>query len=256
MYEAQNVSFRVRSKVIVDGVSLAVAPGEVVAVVGPNGAGKSSLLKLLAGECRASSGAVLLDGSDILSWSARALSRRRAVLPQLVTVAFPFIAREIVALGLPQYFPRSKAQLFVARALDEVRMTRASEQVYETLSGGERQRVQLARVLVQLWAHGSNGFLLLDEPTAGLDLPHQLATLRIARAHAEKGGGVLAVLHDLNLAVMAADRIVAMRAGQVIASGSPDEVLNDRLISSLYGVEARVSGVPRGPFLLPQMVGS
>ena len=135
-------------------------------------------------------------------------------------------------------------------------MWAAREQVYDTLSGGERQRIQLARVLVQLWAHGGQGYLLLDEPTASLDLPHQLATLRIARGHAAAGGGVLAVLHDINLAAMAADEIVAMRDGRVIARGSPAEILTDDLIHALYGVRARVRAVPEGPFLLPQSIFS
>jgi iron complex transport system ATP-binding protein len=128
--------------------------------------------------------------------------------------------------------------------------------VYDTLSGGERQRVQLARVLAQLWANGGQGYLLLDEPTASLDLPHQLATLRIARDHAKAGGGVLAVLHDLNLAVMAADEIVAMRGGRVIARGAPAEVVTDDLIHALYGVKVRIGAVPQGPFLLPQSIFS
>jgi iron complex transport system ATP-binding protein len=112
----------------------------------------------------------------------------------------------------------------------------------------------LARVLAQLWAHGGKGYLLLDEPTSSLDLPHQLATLRIARDHANAGGGVLAVLHDINLAVMVADVIVAMKEGRVIASGAPGEIVTDALIHSLYGVTACIRGVPDGPFLLPQTI--
>lgn len=254
MYAAQNISFHVGTKPILERASVSIAPGKVVAIVGPNGAGKSTLLKILAGEQRDFSGSVSLDGAELQTWDAVSLAKRRAVLPQSVVVAFPFLAREIVALGLPQYFSRAEGSRLIARALQAVDLMPFSDRVYETLSGGERQRVQLARVLVQLWANGGQGYLLLDEPTSALDLPHQLATLRIARTHAEAGGGVLAILHDINLAAMAADEIVAMRDGRVIASGAPDEVVTDALIQALYGVTARVRGIPEGPFLLPQTV--
>lgn len=256
MYRAENIRLSIGGKKILDGASLALAPGKVVAIVGPNGAGKSTLLKILSGEGRHAEGKVTLDGVDIRHWDAKALAARRAVLPQAAVVAFPFLAREIVELGLPQRFARAGGSQLVTRALREVDMARAAEQTYDTLSGGERQRVQLARVLVQLWAHGGNGYLLLDEPTASLDLPHQLATLKIARAHAAAGGGVLSVLHDINLAVMAADEIVAMRAGRVIARGAPAEIVTDRLIRDLYSVDAKIRGVPEGPFLLPQAISA
>lgn len=257
MYAARDISFFIGSKVILDSASVAIEPGKVVAIVGPNGAGKSTLLKVLAGEQRVGfAGSVLLEGTDLQRWDAVSLARKRAVLPQSVVVAFPFLSREIVALGLPQYFSRSEGSKLISRALKAVDLLHFSERVYETLSGGERQRVQLARVLVQLWANGGKGYLLLDEPTSALDLPHQLATLRIARQHADAGGGVLAILHDINLAAMAADEIVAMRDGRVIASGPPVEVVTDGLIQALYGVVARVRGVPDGPFLLPQTVVS
>jgi len=254
MYAATDIRVIAGRKIILDGASLSLAPGKVIAIVGPNGAGKSTLLKVLAGERRFDSGSVSLDGISLSRWDAAALAKKRAVLPQSVAVAFPFLASEIVALGLPQYFPRRESAALVEKALGEVDMIAAREQPYDTLSGGERQRIQLARVLVQLWANGGRGYLLLDEPTASLDLPHQLATLRIAREHAKAGGGVLAVLHDINLALMCADEIVAMRGGRVIASGAPREIVTGELIHALYGVRAEIGAVPSGPFLLPQSI--
>lgn len=254
MYAAESIRLRTGAKTILDGASIALVPGKVVAIVGPNGAGKSTLMKVIAGERRFESGTVTLDGMPIAKWGAAKLAKRRAVLPQSAVVAFAFFAVEIVALGLPQYFPRGDGAALVERALAQVDMLGAREQPYDTLSGGERQRVQLARVLVQLWANGGKGYLLLDEPTASLDLPHQLATIEIAREHAKQGGGVLTVLHDINLAVMAADEIVAMRDGRVIGRGAPAEIVTDDLIHALYGVQARVGVVPAGPFLLPQSI--
>ncbi len=122
---------------------------------------------------------------------------------------------------------------------------------FDELSGGERQRVQLARVLAQVWT-ADQGYLLLDEPTLSLDLSHQLLALKLARAHAAKGGGVLVVLHDLNLAAIAADEIVALKGGRVVSAGPPAAIMTDGLIEELYGVRATIRGVPEGPFLLPQ----
>jgi iron complex transport system ATP-binding protein len=252
MYAARSVGLKLRNRAILTGVDLALTPGKIVAIVGPNGAGKSSLLKLVAGERRPTYGEVVLDGRPLTQWAPAALARRRAVLPQSVTLAFPFMVEEVVALGLPADLARSKLAACVDRALNAVDMTGFVACRYDELSGGERQRVQLARVLAQAWM-GEGAYLLLDEPTTNLDLGHQLLTLHLARAHAEAGGGVLIVLHDLNLAAMAADEIVALKGGVRIASGPPAAVMTDDLIAALYGVAAQVGRVPSGPFLLPQM---
>lgn len=254
MYQASGINFSVSGKPILQDARVAVAPGKIVAIVGPNGAGKSTLLKVLAGERRPDSGSVTIDGISIANRKAADLAARRAVLPQSVILAFPFTVSEIVALGLPRRFPRGDAQRLIERALTAVDMMSFCTRAYDTLSGGERQRIQLARVLLQLWSHDNNGYLLLDEPTSSLDLTHQLVALKLARKHAAGGGGVLAVLHDINLAVMVADEIVALKAGRVVASGPPEEIVTDALIFELYDVKAKIRGVPEGPFLLPQTV--
>jgi iron complex transport system ATP-binding protein len=251
MYVAHSVGLRLGSRSILSGVDLALAPAKVVALVGPNGAGKSTLLKIVAGERHPTAGRVSLGGRPLAQWSPSALARRRAVLPQSVSLAFAFNVAEVVALGLPQDLTRTKRLAFVERSLTATDMIGFQERRYDELSGGERQRVQLARVLAQAWS-GDEAYLLLDEPTTNLDLAHQLLTLRLARAHAEAGGGVLIVLHDLNLAAMAADKIVALKDGAHVASGAPSEIMTDDLIAKLYGVVAEVGRVPPGPFLLPQ----
>jgi iron complex transport system ATP-binding protein len=235
-------------------VSLTLRKGEVLAVVGPNGAGKSTLLKSLSGEIAPTSGEVFLDGKLLKSWRPEELARRRAVLPQSVSVSFPFTVAEIVALGILSKMTRREQETMVARGLKAVELPDFAPRFYDELSGGERQRVQLARVFAQLWSGGQNGFLLLDEPTSNLDLSHQLLTLELARAHAGTGAGVICVLHDLNLAAMVADEIVALREGRVIAAGAPASVVTGALVSELYGVTCSVSDVPNGPFVLPQSV--
>jgi iron complex transport system ATP-binding protein len=233
-------------------VDFSVAPGRTVAIVGPNGAGKSTLLKLLTGELAPSAGEIRLDGRPISAWPARELARRRAVLPQSASVSFPFTVAEIVALGAVGTPTRAEKEALVARALATVELIGFAPRFYQELSGGERQRVQLARVLAQLWSGGENGYLLLDEPTSNLDLSHQLLTLELARKHAEGGAGVICVLHDLNLAAMAADEIVALKDGRVVASGPPGDTITEALVAELYGVSCTVGGVPSGPFFLPQ----
>ena len=251
MYEARSVGLRLGNRNILSGIDLALEPGKVTALVGPNGAGKSSLLKIVAGERRPSSGEILLDGRVLSGWRPEELARRRAVLPQSVNLAFSFLVAEVVALGLPASITQKQRSDFVDRSLQGADMTGFAERRYDELSGGERQRVQLARVLAQAWC-GEKAFLLLDEPTTNLDLAHQLLTIRVARRHAKTGGGVMVVLHDLNLAAMAADEIIALKDGNRIAAGSPAEVITDDLIATLYGVTAEVGRAPPGPFLLPQ----
>jgi iron complex transport system ATP-binding protein len=250
--EAHGVHVVRRGRGILNGADLRVAPGSIVAIVGPNGAGKSTLLKTLTGEIAPSRGEVHLDGEPLRRWKPEALARRRAVLPQSVSVSFPFMVAEIVALGILSKVTRREQEAMVARALKAVELPDFAPRFYDELSGGERQRVQLARVFAQLWSGGRNGFLLLDEPTSNLDLSHQLLTLELARTHAGTGAGVVCVLHDLNLAAMIADEIVALKEGRVIAAGSPAVVVTDRLVSELYGVHCVIGDVPSGPFILPQ----
>jgi iron complex transport system ATP-binding protein len=251
VYTAQAISFSVHGKTLLDRLDLRLEPGKVVAVVGPNGAGKSTLLKVMAGERRPTTGTIELDGRSLNEWPTPDLACRRAVLPQSVEVVFPYLVSEIVALGMRPKMTARERESLVWRALEAVELTGLKSRIYGSLSGGEKQRVQLARVLAQVWSSGCT-YLLLDEPTSSLDLAHQLVILRLAKLHASGGGGVLIIVHDLNLASMTADEIVAMKEGRCIAAGPPASVITDELISDLYGVRAEVRGVPEGPFLLPQ----
>jgi iron complex transport system ATP-binding protein len=209
----------------------------------------------MAGERRPSAGAIRLHGRDLLAYTPAALARYRSVLAQSVTLAFPFSVGEVVRLGLPARALAARAAALERRGLEAVGMEAYGDRPASDLSGGEQQRVHLARVLVQLWAAEDDGrarYLLLDEPTASLDLSHQLLVLKLAREHAAAGGGVLAVLHDLNLAAMIADEIVALDRGRVVARGAPEQVITDRLMADTYGVGIRVRTVPAGIFALPQ----
>jgi iron complex transport system ATP-binding protein len=258
MFEARNVSVMLDGRPIVAEASLAAAAGSFTAILGPNGSGKTTLLRAMSGELRFS-GDITLNGTDIRvlrPWQAASM---RAVLPQSATLSFPFTVREVVAIGQTSGFsglsPREAAHLPDV-ALERVDLRGFGGRLYQDLSGGEQQRVQLARVLCQVWLpvgeHGPR-YLLLDEPVSSLDIKHQLAIMQIARDFAHQGGGVIAVLHDLNLATMFADQLVVMSRGRVVASGPPADTLGDDLISRVFDVPLRVGVVPTQiPFVLPQ----
>ena len=253
--ETTALSVRVGAKPLVDGITLSISPGESVALVGPNGAGKSTLLRALAGEIAATSGTVTLKGQHLGRWTSRELALQRAMLSQNVSVTFPFLVHEIVRMGAgEQRGPAVDA--LVDRALAEVDLPDFRDRVIGTLSGGEQQRVHFARVLVQL-ACGEKkygpGVLLLDEPTASLDLCHQLDIVAAVKTRVSGGTTVLAILHDLNLATLLADRIIVLAGGKIAADGSPADTINEGILSEVFGVTSAVCRTPDNdaPFVLP-----
>jgi iron complex transport system ATP-binding protein len=236
---------------ILDDVTLQVRHGEVLALVGPNGAGKSTLLGVLAGDLAVSAGEVHLDGQPLRSLPARQAARQRAVLLQDVTMSFPFTVHEIVTMGRAPWrgTPAEDADTAaVTEAMRQTDVTHLARRTFNTLSGGERGRVALARVLAQ-----RAGVLLLDEPTAALDIHHQELVLEVARARARQGDAVVIVMHDLNLAAAHADRVAVMSFGQIAADGAPAEVLTSRLLSDVYSHPVEVVPHPSSdiPIILP-----
>ncbi|MEE2056088.1 heme ABC transporter ATP-binding protein [Rhodococcus artemisiae] len=236
---------------ILHGVDFEVRVGEVVALVGPNGAGKSTLLSALTGDHPLSGGHVEVDGRDLDEWTPLALARRRAVLPQQHTVGFPFTARQIVQMGRAAW-ARTDRQASDVELVDAAFATcdvmHLADRPFPALSGGERARVALARVLAQ-----DTQTLLLDEPTAALDIGHQETIMRVVRSRADHGHAVVVVLHDLGLAAAYADRICVLEKGRLVADGSPDEVLTEELLSRVYDYPVRVSAHPETgtPLVLP-----
>ena len=236
---------------LLDAVDFSAAPGRVHALIGPNGAGKSTLLAALAGDRPAAAGTVHLGDTPVASRSPKALARLRAVLTQEHAVSFPFPVREIVAMGRHPWAGSAAAddddhEIDAAMAATDV--SHLAARTVPSLSGGERARVALARVIAQ-----RTPVLLLDEPTAALDLKHQEDVLRLARVHAEAGATVVVVLHDLNLAAAYADDITLLRLGRVVAAGAPADVLTAERIEAVYGQSVEVLPHPRtgAPLVLP-----
>ncbi|MGH6947859.1 MAG: heme ABC transporter ATP-binding protein [Kiloniellales bacterium] len=252
MLSARDLDFGYGGRPVLVSVSLTVAPGEVVAVLGPNGVGKSTLLALLSGAYRPQRGAVELDSLPLVDWGPEALARRRAVLAQRSELPFPFTVIEVVTLGRAPHAGRSRRSrdlALVGLALGETRLSGLAGRDYTALSGGERQRVQLARALAQIGYGDGEGslagrYLLLDEPTSGLDLSHQHACLATAVKAARDGAGVLAILHDPNLAARYADRIALMNGGRIVAEGAPEAVLTEERLSRVFDLPLRVGRHP------------
>lgn len=250
MIEARGVTYAIGQKRLLDDVSVTVVPGEILAIVGPNGAGKSTLRRILTGDMEPTQGEVRMGDRRLAEWSARERARVRAVLPQDSTLNFPFVVSEVVLMGRTPHLNGSESKRdhqIAAEALRAVEAEHLRARLYPTLSGGERQRIQLARVLAQIWDPPPEGsrYLLLDEPTANLDLAHQHVTLKVVRRFAGEGVGAMVILHDLNLAAQYADHIVMLKEARVTASGPPAEVLTQTMIEQTFELPVTIIPHPR-----------
>lgn len=246
-----DVGIELGGKRILSGVDLQVESGSVVALVGPNGAGKSTLLSVITGDLDPDSGSITIDGEPLDGWSPHELALRRAVLPQQAIVSFPFTVMDVVRMGRAPWAHTAAEDLddeIIAAALAQTDVTHLANRRFPSLSGGERARVALARVLVQ-----STQLVLLDEPTAALDVHHQELVLQVARDRAVAGDGVVTVLHDLGLAAAHADRVAVLSGGRIVADGPPAEVMTSDLLSEVYHHDIEVMEHPRtgAPLIIP-----
>lgn len=247
MIQVTGVRFGYPGRPVLKGVDLTVADGELVTLVGLNGCGKSTLLRLCAGLLSPGAGRVLLGGDDLARLSRRRAARRVALLHQSAPGVPGMTVRQLVRQGRyadrgPLGMLRDGDDAVSRRAMADVGVADWADRPVDALSGGERQRVRLAMALAQ-----DTRVLLLDEPTTYLDLRHQLEVLRtVARLRAERGLTVVMVLHDLGHAARFADRIVALRAGEVAADGPPAEVVTPGLLADVLGVVGRVGRDPEG----------
>ena len=251
---AQDIHVAFGKRDVLRGVNLTALPGELTAIVGPNGSGKSTLLGAITASLPFR-GRVSLSGRDISVMKPWELAAQRAVLPQASLLAFPFTVIEVVRLGLQSGTAGGRSEVPM-QALARVGLAHHAGRTFQELSGGEAQRAMLARVLAQVWAPVENGqprWLLLDEPVSSLDIAHQLQVMEIARDFARAGGGVIAVMHDLNLTALYADRVAVLAEGQRLALGTPSDVLTNDTLSRAYGCALRVSTPPPSdiPYLLP-----
>ena len=215
-------------------VSFLINPGQLYAVLGPNGSGKSTLMKALLGTSPVTQGNITFDERALVDWSRRELAQSVAALPQTETVAFPLTAREMVAMGRYPHLEPLQGEgdgdrIAVLRGLEACDVAELADRDVSTLSGGEFQRVRIARALAQ-----EPRCLVLDEPTASLDIRHEMEIFELLRASTNSGMTVLAITHSLDTAAQFADRILLLSQGRVAAEGAPEEVLTEEILAAVY----------------------
>ena len=244
--ELKIVSVRRETRTLLSDATLCVSSGELLAVLGPNGSGKSTLLRVLAGLWLPSSGSVTLDEKPLATFSRNELARRIAIVPQDTHVDFAFTVSEILAMGRYPHRGRFARE----SAVDHVAIQSAAEQCdiahllhrsIDTLSGGERQRVLIARSLAV-----QPEFILLDEPTANLDIEHSLEVLELCVALAAKGQAIVVASHDLNLISPYATRVALLDAGKIAVVGMPSEALTAATLEGVFNIEVRPLDGARG----------
>jgi iron complex transport system ATP-binding protein len=245
----RGVTVRYGERAVLEHVDLELHAGEVLALVGPNGAGKSTLVAVLAGDLAPAEGEVLLDGEPLRRWSTVEVALRRGVLLQQTEMSFPFTVLQAVRMGRSPWEAAGiddvDGDRIVAEAMARTDVVRFADRVVMSLSGGERARAALARVLAQ-----DTHVLLLDEPTAALDLRHQEQVLALAGRLAAEGRAVAVVMHDLGLAAAHADRVAVLSRGRILTEGPPAAVLTSRLLSEVYECPIEVLRHPRTDALL------
>ena len=252
---AQNLAYEVGGKMLLGGVDLQADRGQLVGLIGPNGAGKTTLLRTISGILRYSQGSVRLEGSDLMSLSPRGVAAAIALVPQIAPYTYGFTSIELVLMGryphLGRFEIEGREDDRIAR--DAMRLTETEQfagRTLDTLSGGERQRVFVARALAQ-----QPRILLMDEPTANLDVLHQLKVFDLVRRLVGDGLTAVAAIHDLNMAARYCDKLVLLSGGRVLAEGSPDEVLTPETIESAFGVKSAVYQDPITGSLAISLIG-
>lgn len=245
MFKLDAVSYEIPGKTLLHPIDLSIDHGQVVGLIGHNGSGKSTLIKLLARQLQASSGSLTLEGKDLHKWGDRPLARQVAYLPQQLPPTEGLTARDLIRFGrypwhgaLGRFSSEDEEQ--VQKAMDLTDTQGFSERSVDELSGGERQRVWLAMLLAQ-----NARYMLLDEPTSALDIAHQVEVLSLVRKLGrELDMGVIVVLHDINMAATYCDHLVALHSGRLLTEGSPEQMMNQDTLQSIYGIPMSIMEHP------------
>jgi len=246
----KSVSLKLDNRQILKDVSLEINEGDIVSVIGPNGAGKSTLLNVLTGDISPDSGDIIYDNKQLNKISIQERAFTRSVMSQMQTLVFNFNVKDVVEMGWLQRgnsdFSSNFTMAFEA-VTSECNVHNLVHRKFNSLSGGEQRRVHFARTLLQLWRPSQSNdprYLLLDEPTANLDLSSEMLLMNILKARATSNVGILVILHDLNLASHFADKIAIMKDGEIKAFGKPEEIMTDDFLTSIYEVPIKVKYEP------------
>ncbi len=241
-------SYSINKKQLLNTTNLQIVPNEFLVIMGANGAGKSTLLKLMAGLLKPIKGKILFDNIDLTNYTVAQLAQKRAVLSQHYQYSFPLTAKEIAMMGRYPFYdssPTLKDEKIVSNAMELMGVANFANRLYESLSGGEAQKVQMSRVLAQMFTgKKEQKYLLLDEPVSHLDIKFQHQLLAIAKSLVNPQTAVIAVLHDINLALKYADRIIFMKEASVIYDHKITEELPITIINEVFGIEAQLVSIP------------
>ncbi len=250
--EVDNVYFSYKLLDVLKNINLKAEEGEFLGIVGPNGSGKSTLLQVLSKALTPKAGTIYLGDWEINGMNVKEVARMVAVVPQESPITFSFTVSEIVMMGRTPHLrmlqSESEKDYEVARkAMEATNTYYLRDRLITELSGGERQRVIIARALTQ-----SPKVLLLDEPTANLDIHHQIEILDLVKNLTGKGLIVICAIHDLNLASLYSDRLIALKDGEIVSFGTPEEVLTEEGVKDIFGVKAIIEKHPvaKSPFVI------
>lgn len=249
MLKTIDINYSIGKKHILKNISVDFAPGEFAMILGPNGSGKSSFLKIFGGEINKFGGTVMYNEKTIHHISKEELAKYRAVMSQQPELSFPLTVEEVVMMGRYPHFnfsPNKKDFAICEEVIELMNLRLFKERNYITLSGGEKQRVQYARVLAQIWEKPEDGYryLFLDEPLNNLDINYQQEFLQVAKKIKNENTVLIAVMHDINLAVQHADRLIFLKEGEMIAQGKPKEILTEALVENVFAVQTTIINNP------------
>ena len=249
MLSTQNIQYSIEKKRILNGISAQFLPGEFNMILGPNGSGKSTFLKIFSGEINKYEGDVFYGDKKIAQYKKEELAIYRAVMSQQPELSFPLMVEEVVMMGRYPHFsfnPNRKDGQVCHEVMEIMNLSSFKERNYLTLSGGEKQRVQYARVLAQVFEKPAAGcrYLFLDEPLTSLDIHYQQEFLQIARQFLDNNTVLVAVMHDINLAIQYADKLYFLKDGELAAQGTAKDILSPALIRQVFDVDVTIINNP------------
>jgi iron complex transport system ATP-binding protein len=258
MLKLQNIQYNIGSKIILENVNVQFEPNKFNIILGQNGSGKSSLLKIFCGQTKNYKGNVLYNDTNLQTIRTEDIAKHRAVMSQLPTLSFPLKVSDVVMMGRYPHFhfsPTKKDEHICQEAIELMNLQIFADRNYLTLSGGEKQRVQYARVLAQIWEQPTNEhmrYLFLDEPITSLDVKYQQEFLKIAKGFINENTIVIAIMHELNLAIQFADHLFFLKEGKLIANGVTNNILSADLLEKVFDVKVEMiySAYTEKPYII------